>query len=220
VNADVKVLFEDEALLVLHKPAPLPMHEGGRFCRNTLQYFLNLALHPLMPRSIHRLDANTTGVVAFAKTRHFARLVQPQFECGEIEKVYLAHVQGHPQVDEFACDAPVSAEAGKLGGREIAEDGQAAHTEFRVLRRAADGTALVEARPLTGRTNQIRLHLRHLGHPITGDATYPAEGGTGDTQTLPVDAPPLCLHAWKLSLKHPLDGRTMTFEAPRPSWAC
>lgn len=220
VNAEVKVLFEDEALLVLHKPAPLPMHEGGRFCRNTLQYFLNLALHPLMPRSIHRLDANTTGVVVFAKTRHFARLVQPQFEHGEIEKVYLARVQGHPQADEFACDAPVSAEAGKLGGREIAEDGQAAHTEFRVLSRIADGTSLVEARPLTGRTNQIRLHLRHLGHPITGDATYPAEGGTGDTQTLPVDAPPLCLHAWKLSLKHPLSGHMMTFEAPRPSWAC
>ena len=220
VNADVKVLFEDEALLVLHKPAPLPMHEGGRFCRNTLQYFLNIALHPLMPRSIHRLDANTTGVVVFAKTRHFARLVQPQFEHGEIEKVYLARVQGHPKEDVFACDAPVSAEPGKLGGRKIAEDGQAAHTEFRVLSRAADGTSLVEARPLTGRTNQIRLHLRHLGHPIAGDNTYLADGTLGETQTLPVDAPPLCLHAWKLTLKHPLDGRTMTFEAPRPSWAC
>jgi len=220
VNADVKVLFEDEALIVLHKPAPLPMHEGGRFCRNTLQYFLNLALHPLLPRSIHRLDANTTGVVVFAKTRHFARFVQPQFERGEIEKVYLARVQGHPQVDEFDCDAPVSSEAGKLGGREISEDGQAARTEFRVLSRAADGTTLVEARPITGRTNQIRLHLRHLGHPITGDTTYLADGSIGETQTLPVDAPPLCLHAWKLSLKHPLDGRTMTFEAPRPSWAC
>ena len=219
VNAEVKVLFEDEALLVLHKPAPLPMHEGGRFCRNTLQHFLNTALHPLMPRSIHRLDANTTGVVVFAKTRHFARLVQPQFERGEVEKVYLARVQGHPQADAFACDAPVSAEAGKLGGREICDDGQEAHTQFRVLRRDADGTTLLEARPLTGRTNQIRLHLRHLGHPIQGDATYPAEGGTGDTQTLPVDAPPLCLHAWKLRVKHPLNAQTMTFEAARPSWA-
>jgi RluA family pseudouridine synthase len=219
VNAEVKVLFEDEALLVLHKPAPLPIHEGGRFCRNTLQYFINTALHPLMPRSIHRLDANTTGVVVFAKTRHFARLVQPQFERGEVEKVYLARVQGHPQADAFACDAPVSAEAGKLGGREICDDGQEAHTHFRVLRRDADGTTLLEARPLTGRTNQIRLHLRHLGHPIQGDATYPAEGGTGDTQTLPVDAPPLCLHAWKLTLKHPLNAQTMTFEAARPSWA-
>lgn len=219
VSAEVKVIHEDEALLVLHKPAPLPMHEGGRFCRNTLQYFLNTALHPLLPRSAHRLDANTTGVVVFAKTRHFARYVQPQFERGEVEKVYLARVQGHPADDAFACDAPVSADAGKLGAREIAEDGQAARTEFRVLSRDADGTSLVEARPLTGRTNQIRLHLRHLGHPIVGDATYPAEGGTGETQTLPVDALPLCLHAWKLTLKHPLTGQFMAFEAAKPAWA-
>lgn len=219
VSAEVKVIHEDEALLVLHKPAPLPMHEGGRFCRNTLQYFLNTALRPLMPRSAHRLDANTTGVVVFAKTRHFARYVQPQFERGEVEKVYLARVQGHPAEDVFACDAPVSADAGKLGAREIAEDGQAARTEFRVLSRDADGTSLVEARPLTGRTNQIRLHLRHLGHPIVGDATYPAEGGTGETQTLPVDALPLCLHAWKLTLKHPLTGQFMAFEAAKPAWA-
>jgi UPF0176 protein len=129
-------------------------------------------------------------------------------------------VLGHTQADEFACDAPVSAEAGKLGGREVSDAGQAAHTKFRVLSRAADGTSLVEARPFTGRTNQIRLHLRHLGHPITGDTTYLADGSIGETQTLPVDAPPLCLHAWKLTLKHPLSGLMMTFEAPRPSWAC
>lgn len=219
VNAEVQVLFEDEVLLILHKPAPLPMHEGGRFCRNTLQYLLNEAFHPLKPRSVHRLDANTTGVVVFAKTRHFAKLVQPQFEHGEVEKVYLARIQGHPSTEAFACDAPVSAEAGKLGGREICDDGQAARTEFRVLTRDADGTSLIEARPLTGRTNQIRLHLRHLGHPILGDATYPSEGGIGDTQTLPIGAPPLCLHAWKLTLKHPLKGETMTVEATPPAWA-
>jgi RluA family pseudouridine synthase len=219
VSAEVKVIHEDEVLLVLHKPAPLPMHEGGRFCRNTLQYFLNTALHPLMPRAIHRLDANTTGVVVFAKTRHFARLVQPQFERGEVEKVYLARVQGHPAEDAFACDAPVSADAGKLGAREISEEGQAARTAFCVLSRDADGMSLVEARPLTGRTNQIRLHLRHLGHPIAGDAAYLAEGGIGDTQTLSLNAPPLCLHAWKLTLKHPLKGELMTFEAAKPAWA-
>ena len=219
VNADVKVLYEDEALLVLQKPAPLPMHEGGRFCRNTLQYLLNKALHPLKPRAIHRLDANTTGVVLFAKTRHFARLVQPQFEHGEVEKVYLTRVEGHPAADAFVCDAPVSAEAGKLGGREIADNGQAALTEFRVLSRDADDSALVEARPRTGRTNQIRLHLRHTGHAIRGDAAYPAQGGTGETQTLPVDAPPLCLHAWRLTLRHPLTGKRITVEAPHPAWA-
>ena len=88
---------------------------SGRFNRNTLQYILDIVWHPLRPRTVHRLDANTTGVMVLCKTQHFARLVQPQFERGEVEKVYLARVQGHPQQDEFTCDAPVSAEAGKLG---------------------------------------------------------------------------------------------------------
>lgn len=218
VNADIRVLFEDEAILVLNKPAPLPVHVGGRFNRNTLQYILDLVWHPLRPRTVHRLDANTTGVMLLCKTQHFARLVQPQFERGEVEKVYLARVQGHPANDSFICDAPLSAEAGKLGGRNVEEGGLAARTEFRVLQRDADGTALVEARPLTGRTNQIRIHLWHLGHPIVGDAAYLPEGKVGETQTLAVTDPPLCLHAWKLAFTHPLTKERVTFEAPLPVW--
>lgn len=219
VNADIRVLFEDEAILVLNKPAPLPMHVGGRFSRNTLQFILDIVWHPLRPRTVHRLDANTTGVILLCKTRHFAAQVQPQFERGEVEKVYLARVQGHPVEDEFICEAPVSAEAGKLGGRTIDEAGQEARTEFRLLQRDADGTALVEARPITGRTNQIRIHLWHLAFPIVGDAAYLAEGQIGETQTLAVRDTPLCLHAWRLSFAHPLSKERMTFEAERPVWA-
>ncbi len=219
VNADIRVLFEDEAIIVLNKPAPLPVHVGGRFNRNTLQFILNTVWHPLKPRSVHRLDANTTGVTVLCKTRHFASFVQPQFERGEVEKVYLARVQGHPPQDEFRCDAPVSAEAGKLGGRNIEEGGLAAQTEFRVLQRAADGTALIEVRPLTGRTNQIRIHLWHLGFPIIGDAAYLADGEIGETQTLAVGDPPLCLHAWRIAFAHPLTKERVTFEAERPEWA-
>jgi UPF0176 protein len=219
VNPDIRVLFEDEAILVVNKPAPLPVHVGGRFNRNTLQFILNLVWHPLRPRSVHRLDANTTGVMVLCKTQHFARLVQPQFERGEVEKVYLARVQGHPPQDEFICDAPVSAEAGKLGGRNVEEAGLEARTEFRVLQRDADGTALLEARPITGRTNQIRIHLWHLGFPIIGDAAYLADGEIGETQTLAVDDPPLCLHAWKITFQHPLTKERVTFEAERPAWA-
>lgn len=218
VCADLRVLHEDEAILVLHKPAPLPMHEGGRYCRNTLQYLINAVWKPLRPRSIHRLDANTTGVVLLAKTQHFARLLAPQFERGEVEKVYLARVQGHPAMDAFQCDAPVGTEAGRHGSRGIDEDGQAALTEFRVLKRDADGSALLEARPRTGRTNQIRLHLRHLGHPIVGDSTYLAEGGIGETQTHALSDPPLCLHAWRLTFTHPLTKQRATFEAQQPAW--
>ncbi|MBL9177721.1 MAG: sulfurtransferase [Verrucomicrobiaceae bacterium] len=219
VNADIRVLFEDEAILVLNKPAPLPVHAGGRFNRNTLQHILDLVWHPLRPRSVHRLDASTTGVMVLCKTRHFARLVQPQFERGEVEKVYLARVQGHPPQDAFTCDAPVSAEAGKLGARSVEAGGLEAKTEFRVLKRDAGGTALLEARPVTGRTNQIRIHLWHLGHSIEGDAAYLAGGGLGETQTLSAGDPPLCLHAWKLAFTHPLTRERMMFEAGRPQWA-
>ncbi len=219
VNADIRVLFEDEALLVLNKPAPLPMHVGGRFNRNTLQFMLDAVWHPLRPRTAHRLDANTTGVVVLCKTRHFASLVQPQFERGEIEKVYLARVQGHPPQDAFVCDAPVSAEAGKLGGRRVDEAGLEARTEFHVMKRDADGTALLEARPITGRTNQIRIHLWHLGFPIVGDAAYLAGGQVGETQTLAVADPPLCLHAWKITFTHPLSKERVMHEAEPPAWA-
>ncbi|WP_395743359.1 sulfurtransferase [Prosthecobacter sp.] len=220
VNADIRVLFEDEAVIVLNKPAPLPVHVGGRFNRNTLQFILNTVWHPLKPRSVHRLDANTTGVTVLCKTRHFASFVQPQFERGEVEKIYLARVKGHPPQDEFVCDVPVSGEAGKLGGRTVdAEGGLDARTEFRVLRRDADDTALLEARPLTGRTNQIRIHLWHLGFPIVGDAAYLAGGEVGETQTLALGAPPLCLHALQIAFTHPLTKERVTFAAEPPEWA-
>ena len=219
VNADIRVLFEDEAIIVLNKPAPLPVHVGGRFNRNTLQFILNTVWHPLKPRSVHRLDANTTGVTVLCKTRHFASFVQPQFERGEVEKLYLARVKGHPPQDEFVCNAPIAGEAGKLGGRNVDPEGQEAKTEFRVLRRDADGTALLEARPLTGRTNQIRIHLWHLGFPISGDAAYLADGEIGETQTLAVGDPPLCLHAQRITFTHPLTKERVTFAAEPPAWA-
>ena len=217
VNPRVEILHEDEALIVLNKPAPLPMHSGGRFYRNTLQYILSAAYHPQKPRPAHRLDANTTGLVLVTRTRYFAGRLQPQFTHGQVEKIYLARVQGHPAADEFFCDAPIAAESVELGARDVDfEAGLAARTEFRVRRRNADGTALLEARPLTGRTNQIRVHLWHLGFPICGDAVYLAGGRKGDMQTLSVKDPPLCLHAWKVKFAHPLSRERMGFEAEPP----
>ena len=214
VATDIRVLYEDEALIILDKPAPLPMHAGGRYHRNTLQHFMNLACAPLVPRAAHRLDANTTGVVAFSTTRHFCKLLQRQFAEGTVQKTYLARVHGHPVDDSFSCDAPISSVPGEAGTRCIAEDGgQEALTHFRVLERCGDGTSLLEATPVTGRTNQIRIHLRHLGHPVCGDPIYTAE--PRGIQTLDPAAPPLCLHAWKLTIRHPLHGHEMTFEADR-----
>jgi len=220
VNGAVEILHEDEALIVLNKPAPLPMHAGGRFYRNTLQHILNEAYYPQKPHPAHRLDANTTGLVLVTRTRHFAGRLQPQFVNGQVEKSYLVRVQGQPTEDDFGCDAPISTESGELGSRVVDQEaGLSARTEFRVIQRNTDGTALLEARPLTGRTNQIRVHLWHLGWPVCGDAAYLAGGKLGDTQTLAVGDAPLCLHAWRIKFCHPLTREPVAFTAPAPAWA-
>ena len=220
VNGAVEILHEDEALIVLNKPAPLPMHAGGRFYRNTLTHLLHAVYHPQRPHPAHRLDANTTGVVLVTRTQHFAGRLQPQFARGQVEKNYLARVQGQPAEDVFSCDAPISAVSGELGSRTVdVEGGQAARTEFRVRQRHGDGTTLLEARPLTGRTNQIRVHLWHLGLPVCGDAIYLPGQQLGDTQTLSLGDAPLCLHAWRINFVHPLSRQPVEFTAPAPPWA-
>ncbi len=221
VNADIRILHEDEAIVIVNKPAPLPMHAGGRFHRNTLQFFLQAAYAPQRPRGVHRLDAATTGVVVCARTRHFAQLLHSQFANGEIEKVYLALVQGQPAADAFSCDAPVGATPAGYGAREIDEtDGLPARTEFRVIERHGDGSTLLEARPRTGRTNQIRLHLWHLGIPVCGDPAYRPEGRSGNSLTPAVGEAPLCLHAWQLKFTHPLTKEWIAFTAEPPFWLC
>ncbi|MEY4569292.1 MAG: hypothetical protein RLZZ398_731 [Verrucomicrobiota bacterium] len=220
VCADIQVLHEDEAILVVRKPAPLPMHASGRFHRNTLQYILNEVYAPKYPRPVHRLDANTTGLVVFARTRHFCRLLQRQFLEGAVDKRYLVRALGHPAQDAFFSDAPISSEPDVMGTRVIDElDGLPSRTDFQVIERCADGTSLLEAKLGTGRTNQIRVHLWQLGHPVVGDPAYLPDHQIGDTQTLDPAAPPLQLHAWKLSFKHPKTGEGMRFETARPDWA-
>ena len=220
VNADIRILHEDEAIIVAQKPAPLPLHPSGRFNRNTLLSILHTVYHPQKPRSAHRLDANTTGLVVFTRTRHFAGKLQPQFAEGKVEKVYLVKAQGHPLQDSFFCDAPISTEPGEIGNREVDEaNGLPSRTEFKVLERLTDGTSLLEARPLTGRTNQIRVHLWELGYPISGDQSYLPGKQLGDIQTVTLHDAPLCLHAWGISFIHPLTRQRVIFETEKPVWA-
>ncbi len=220
VSADIRVLYEDEAILVIQKPAPLPMHPSGRFHRNTLQFILNQVYAPKYPRPVHRLDANTTGLVVFARTRHFCRLLQRQFLEGTVDKRYLVRALGHPVQDTFFSEVPISAEPDVMGTRLIDElDGLPSRTDFQVSERCPDGTTLLDAKLGTGRTNQIRVHLWQLGLPVVGDPAYLSDHRIGETQTLDPEAPPLQLHAWKLSFQHPLSGAVMAFETERPKWS-
>lgn len=211
VARGIRVVWDEEAIVVVEKPAPLPMHASGRYHRNTLQYLMNQVYEPKYLRPVHRLDANTRGLVLFARTRHFCRLLQRQFIDGKVEKIYRVRVQGHPEWDGKACVSPISSEPVGPGGRVVDEEGLAARTDFIVKERCVDGTSLLEAKLGSGRTNQIRVHLWELGHPVVGDPCYLAGGNMGDKQTIEVGDAPMELEAWKLGFTHPVSGKWTEF---------
>lgn len=220
VARDVKWLYEDEAIVVLSKPAPLPVHPCGRFNRNSLTAWLNQMYGQQKLRPAHRLDANTTGVIVFSRTKEVARNLQPQFETGEVIKSYLALVQGTPNQQEFTCTEPIGWVPGASGSRAVdPEDGLPARTDFKLLR--AGEQSLIECRPASGRTNQIRIHLAHLGLAIVGDPVYSAKpkGQSEPTATREIADHPMCLHAWKLTFRHPTSGELVSFESPPPVWS-
>lgn len=206
VGTDLKVIYEDEALFIIDKPAPLPMHEGGRFCKNTLIWLMKKAWPELDLRYAHRLDAETSGVLVCVKGKKYSHLVQKSFEQGRVSKSYLARVRGWPQWEEKVVENPVPADGREWG--KLLE----ARTEFRVLEKQEEGTAIVEARPVTGRTHQIRVHLWHELLPIVGDRLYLPNGERGEVKVAGLGAEPLALRSWKVTLPHPLTGDDVSFE--------
>jgi RluA family pseudouridine synthase len=211
VDGHVRVLYEDDAIVVVEKPAPLPTHPSGRFSRNTLLYLLSQVYAPQKLRLVHRLDANTTGVLVLARSRKAAAALQPQFERDEVEKEYVTRIVGTPAEDTFRSDAPLTDEPGPVGGRRVDPGGRPASTEFIVRERFSDGTSLLVVRPKTGRTNQIRVHLWDLAMPVLGDPLYLPERLLGTSQTLRPMDPPLCLHAETIRFRHPLSDELVEF---------
>ncbi len=212
VATGIRIVWDDEAIVVVEKPAPLPMHASGRYHRNTLQFLMNQVYEPKYLRPVHRLDANTRGLVLFARTRHYCRLLQRQFLEGKVEKIYRVRIHGRPEWEEKTCEAAISAEPVGPGGRTVDEDGLEARTDFTVLERLADGTTLLEARLGSGRTNQIRVHLWSMGYPVVGDPCYLSDGKTGEKQTLDLGDSAMELVAWKLGFTHPVTGEWMDFQ--------
>ena len=220
VNAAIRILAWEADYVVFDKPAPLPMHPCGRFNRNTLTEILGYAFPGEKFSPAHRLDANTTGIVVFARNRSAAKAIQQQFERGGASKTYLCRVAGHPSWQEMTSKEPISSQPTKNGFRVIdVESGYPAETAFRVIARCANGESIIEATPRTGRTNQIRVHLWSLGHPVVGDPAYLLQQQLGTQQTVTPDSPPMCLHAWRLEFARPVDSSIVTIETKRPLWA-
>ncbi len=201
------ILHQDRDLLAVDKPAGLLSVPGKgpdkADCAQARLEALGLRVYPA-----HRLDMATSGVLLFALRRSAERELHRQFREREVEKLYVARVAGHPPVDAGEIDAPLAVVAGAPRSV-VSASGKAALTCFTVLRRDDDGTSLLELRPRTGRSHQLRVHLCHLGFPILGDAIYAPP---------PVLAasPRLCLHARELRFSHPYSAEPMRLHAPVP----
>ncbi|MCE7960979.1 MAG: RluA family pseudouridine synthase [Acidobacteria bacterium ACB1] len=208
------IIFEDEHLIALNKPVGMLVHPSHRENRGTLLNGLADYLNPhkptlttpaIRPGLPHRLDKDTSGILVVAKTKLAHRNLTRAFMRKQADKRYLAVVSGHPTAESGEIDAPIGRDAeAKLW--KVMPDGKPALSRYKVLKRF-DSCSLVELEPVTGRTNQLRVHLEHIGHPVIGDVVR--GGGERDR---------LYLHAHKLSVPHPAEhGRRVEVEAPMPT---
>jgi 23S rRNA pseudouridine1911/1915/1917 synthase len=212
----VPIRYQDEHLIVVAKPAGLVTHPtAGRRGGTLATGLLGWGGPPapaggtLRPGIVHRLDAGTSGLLVVAKTDEAHAILRDRFRRHEVDRRYLALVRGAVAHDTFAVDAAL----GRRAARVVVDptEGRRAETRFEVRERLAATTLLIAA-PRTGRTHQIRVHLASIGHPIVGDRAY---GGAGDVaRTLGLDRS--FLHAWRLTLAHPLDPVTIELEEPLP----
>ena len=209
-NVPVDVHYEDDDIIVVNKPAGMLVHPTHRdkngTLLNALSYYLNSEIGVTGAKHIraglvHRLDKQTSGLMVVAKTSRAHRILAEHFKRKIIDKRYMAMVDGIMTDDHGCISAPIGRFA-DLKLWNIKADGKAAETRFWVKARTATRT-LVELEPVTGRTNQLRIHCSSIGHPIIGDTE---RGGSESDRLL--------LHAWRLSFRHPSGGRQLDFECP------
>ena len=206
------IVYEDGDLIVLNKAPGVLVHPGHGHFDDTLGNFLmnhykecgdESDFHP-----VHRLDKGTSGLLAVAKHPHAQEKLKRQLHTGDFRRVYLAVCDGAPPAPAGVIDAPIGPVEGSLLQRQVRPDGRPARTHYRVLRPCGP-RALVQLELDTGRTHQIRVHMAHLGCPLTGDFLYGAE----DRALIPRPA----LHSARLELTHPLTGARLRFAAPLPA---
>lgn len=219
------ILYEDEALIILNKPAglvvhPAPGHPDGTLvnallahCQSfsQLQSSLNIGGEQ-RPGIVHRLDKDTTGAMVVAKTDAALYNLQAQIKAKTARREYLAVVYGAPGGDRGTIDAPIGrhpVDRKKQAVVPVERGGRSAITHWHVQERLGN-YSLMHYRLETGRTHQIRVHSTHIGHPIVGDMVY------GSGRSVGVNLAGQALHAWKLSLQHPITQKPLTVTAPLP----
>lgn len=193
------IIYEDEHVIVLNKPAGLLSMAKGEYCPEpTLEDYGLL---------VHRLDRDTSGVVIMAKDPETQKMLRKQFQDRKTHKTYYAVVDGHPKLDEALVDLPIARNLKHPTTFIVDQNGKSSQTYYKVLQKSAKH-ALLELKPTTGRTHQLRVHLRYLGTPIAGDRVYNPES----------KAPRLMLHAGSLEITIPgEDGnKRKVFEAALP----
>lgn len=211
VNYMCQLMHTNDNFWVINKPAPLPVHAGGRYQHNTLTQLLKLAFPERSFHLINRLDANTTGIVLVALNKKAAQNLTKQFENRSVTKTYLALVEGEVIPSKFDSSFSISKEKTSAGGRKI-DYGKEAFTSFETIQTWPKHT-LLKVVPRSGRTNQIRLHLANEKHPIVGDLGY-ANPSYFESNPLTYPTDSLYLHAWKLKFTDPGTDLKVEFIAP------
>ena len=211
----LEILFEDDDLIVINKPAGMTVHPGAGQREHTL---VNALLHhcPTLsgiggkerPGIVHRLDKETSGCLVAAKNDVAHRELSKQFATRTVEKIYLALAAGKLREQKGVIEEKIGRHAVHRQRMSVASPrGRAARTEYRVVR-SNEQASLIECRLHSGRTHQIRVHLHHLGHPVLGDKIY--------APRFAKNFPRQMLHAWKLGFRHPRTGEWKNFEAAVP----
>lgn len=207
------ILYEDDDLIALNKPAGMPTHPSHRHHEDTLAngvaYLFKSRKTPFVFRAVNRLDRDTSGIVLVAKTKTAAFRLSKSLQDGQFVKRYLTAVYGCPS-ENGTIDRPIRRKGASIVEREVCPlgEGQPAETHYRILHKGPSVSWLLVT-PVTGRTHQIRVHLSSLGHSLVGDTLY----GSKEDLLLPRQA----LHALTLTFPHPTTDRPLTLFAPPPS---
>jgi 23S rRNA pseudouridine955/2504/2580 synthase len=215
------ILYEDDALIAIDKPAGLAVHGGSGIAFGAIEQLRAARTNAPFLELVHRLDRDTSGVLLVAKKRVALTALHAAFREGEVDKRYLVLVKGRWRDAVRTVELPLSKFVTAAGERRVRierDGGKLARTVFRkrqVWTRAEPSLSLLEAELHTGRTHQIRVHLTHLGFPLAGDEKY---GDFAWNKSLAKRGlKRMFLHAWRLSLRHPLEARELAFESPLPA---